>query len=202
MSIKQLNPRMSVLLLFMLAAGILRIILVKASAGNISPVANFTPIGAMGLFGGAYFSQKWKSYVFPLLTLFLSDIVINSMIYHLPLSSVITYEGWYFTYLAFAAMVLVGQFMKHITVTSVLAGAVAAACIHWIISDIGPFLFGTDITTGLPFEKSFAGFQRCLYLAIPFELKLLWGNLIYGAIFFGSFELMQRRFPVLAKQAL
>ncbi len=207
MSIKQLNPRVGVLLLFILAAGILRVILASYNAGHanhISPLSNFTPIGAIVLFGGACFSQKWKSYFFPLLTLLLSDLLINTLVYSMPLSvSGLMYEGWYWTYLAFAGMVLMGQLIiKKVTVSNVLLAAVAAAATHWIISDIGPFLSGTDITTGLPFEKSVAGFVRCLVLAIPFELNMLYGNLLYGAAFFGTFELMQRRFPALAKQRI
>ncbi|HEY0272901.1 MAG TPA: DUF6580 family putative transport protein, partial [Chitinophaga sp.] len=142
MSIKQLNPRAGVLLLFILAAGVLRIAFAKAGAGQLTPLSNFSPIGAMGLFGGAYFAQKWKSYLFPLLTLLLSDLLINSFFYP-GFSSMITgmmYDGWYFTYIAFAGMVLMGQLLiKKVTVSNVVLAAVAAAFIHWIISDIGPW---------------------------------------------------------------
>ena len=74
MSLKNLNPRFGVLLLFILAAGIIRVVL--GADSSMSPLAMFTPVGAMALFGGASFSQKWKSYAFPLLTLFASDIIL------------------------------------------------------------------------------------------------------------------------------
>jgi hypothetical protein len=36
-------------------------------------------------------------------------------------------------------------------------------------------------------------------MAIPYMKNMLLGNLIYGAILFGSFELAQRKYPALLK---
>ena len=63
MSTKKINPRFAVLLLLMIVAAAMRI----PNAAQLTPWANFTPIGAMGLFGGAYFTSKWKAFAFPLL---------------------------------------------------------------------------------------------------------------------------------------
>ncbi|CAL1520719.1 DUF6580 family putative transport protein [Chitinophaga sp. MM2321] len=192
MSLKNLNPRFAVLLLFILAAGIIRVVL--GADTNMSPIAMFTPVGAMALFGGASFSQKWKSYAFPLLTLFISDIILMQF-FHPEYAAGILYKGWMWNYVSFVFMVLAGQLMiKKISVSNVVLASVAAALIHFAFSNFGVWMSGsTDITTGLPFTRDFAGLAKCYILAIPFMQYALIGNLIYGAIFFGSFQLVQRR---------
>jgi len=96
---------MGVLLLFIAAAGILRIL----GEGHVTPFSNISPIGAMALFSGAYFSNSWKSYLFPLLTLFISDVVVQQLFYPEFANGGLLYQGWAWTYCGFAAMVLAGQ---------------------------------------------------------------------------------------------
>ena len=52
------------------------------NSAQLTPWANFTLIGAMGLFGGAYFTKKWKAILFPVLTLFVSDLIIQSFVFN------------------------------------------------------------------------------------------------------------------------
>lgn len=182
------------LVLFILVTGILRVL----TAGKLlSPIANFTPIGAMALFGGAYFSDTRKSFLFPLLSLFLSDVVMMQLFYP-TLTSGLLYTGWFWTYGAFALMVLIGKTVKTVGFRPVINVAIAAALTHWLVSDFGVWLGGgTDITTGLPLTKNWQGFIQCYVQAIPYLKNMLLGNLIYCAVLFGGFELLQNRYPVL-----
>src|SRR5262245_25620 len=47
-----------------------------AAARIIPQPWNFTPIGAMCLFGGAYFQRKWAALLVPMAALVISDIVL------------------------------------------------------------------------------------------------------------------------------
>ena len=192
MSLKNLNPRFGILLLFILAAGVIRVVL--GADANMSPIAMFTPVGAMAIFGGASFSQKWKSYAFPLLTLFASDIILMQF-FHREYAQGLLYKGWMWNYASFVFMVLIGQvIIKKISVSNVVFATVAAALVHFAVSNFGVWVSGsTDITTGLPFTRDLAGLTKCYILAIPYMQYTLIGTLIYSAIFFGSFELVQRR---------
>lgn len=199
MSIKNLQPRFFVLLLFILTAGVLRI----TAAGQITPFSNFSPVGAMALFGGAYFADKWKSFVFPLLTLFLSDVIMMQTIYRSYGDGALLFEGWYWVYLGFAAMVLIGQVViRKVRVTNVLIACVLAAVAHWLLSDFGTWMSSTsyDVTTGQPYTKDWQGLIRCYTLGLPFLKNTLLSNVVYSGIFFGLFELMQRNIPALAYQ--
>src|SRR4051812_35634267 len=75
---------------------------------------NLTPIGAVALFSGSSFDRKRWSFAVPLVSLFLSDIVIG---FH-SLIPVI--------YATFAASVLIGMLIKRVTPASVIAGAFAS----------------------------------------------------------------------------
>ena len=180
-------------------AGMVRLI----NADSPSPISNFTPIGAMALFAGAYFTERWKSLLFPLLALFLSDLVVQNVIYQGKYGSVL-YDGWYWVYGTFALIVLMGDwFIRKVSIKNVLLASIAASLAHWFITDLGVWLAGgLDITTGLPYTRDFGGFLNCLYLALPFLKNFFLGTVAYGAVMFGAFEWAQRKLPSLAAEAV
>lgn len=195
---EKINIRLIVLIGITVLAGILRLL---QTSGHV-PLSNFTPIGAMALFGGAYFTSQSKAYLFPLITLFISDIVLMNTIYaeH---STGFLYEGWYVVYFAFALMVFLGsKIIKKVSVKSVLFAGISAGAAHFLITNFAVWLGGgLDVTTGLPYTRDFTGLIKCYTLALPFFKNMVAGNLIYSAIFFGGFELAKMRFPSLRLNA-
>jgi hypothetical protein len=184
MSLEKLNIRNSLLVLMILLAGATRLI----NFNHLTGWANFTPVGAMALFGGAYFSDKWKAFLVPIVTLFISDIALDYLYFG---KFMLFYSGALPVYIAFALMVLIGTYIKKVNVTNVVLGSVGAVLIHWLITDIDPWLQGTM------YSKSFYGYGESLIAAIPFERGMLFANLVYGAILFGGFELAKNKFAVL-----
>ena len=194
MSIPKFNPRSIVLLLIIVIVAGLRI--AALFAADILPMAMFTPIGAMALFGGAYFKGPIKPIAFPLLTLFVSDIILSFTLYS-EFRSGLLYSGWFWTYGAFALMAVAGKFIiRQVTVPRVLISIIAATLIHWLVSDIGGCLQGTN---GLPVLDVYM--QRLL-TAIPYEFRFLGGTAIYSALMFGSFELLQAKYGKLTVEGL
>jgi hypothetical protein len=190
MSIPKIDPRNLVLVLIIVIVAALRVAALYTA--DILPIAMFTPIGAMALFGGAYFRGSIKPYAFPLLTLFASDLILSFTLYS-EFRSGLLYPGWFWTYAAFALMAVAGKFIiTKVTVGRVLVSVITATLIHWLVSDIGGCLQGTG---GLPILSVYA--DR-LITAIPYEFRFLGGTVIYSAIMFGSFELLKRRYVRLA----
>ena len=184
MSLQKINPRFIVLLLLMIAAAAMRI----PSAATLSPLSNFTPIGAMALFGGAYFQKNWKAYAFPLLTLLASDIVINTVVHQGKFG--IMYSGWYWTYAAFALMVLTGKILlKKITIKNIVIASIATVFIHWIVTSPACILL-----EGSMYPKTWAGYYTSLVAAIPYERNFLIGTLLYSGVMFGVFEWMKMKY--------
>lgn len=194
----KINLRFAVLILFIVVAAVMRL----GNAGGLSPISNFTPIGAMALFGGAYFTGRWKSLIFPLLALFLSDLVIQNVIYQGKYGFFL-YEGWYWVYGAFALIVFVGDwFIRKVNVKNVLLACLAASLAHWLITDLGVWLAGgLDLTTGQPYTRDLSGFLNCYYLALPYFKNFFLGTVFYSAVMFGAFELAQRKLPMIAAEA-
>lgn len=192
MSNLKFNPRTITLLMMILVITALRL-LVTFNAEEFS-FANFTSIGAVAIFGAAYFNNTSKSFAFPLLSLLISDLILSATLFS-NYSNGFLYEGWYWTYIAFAMMVLVSKFiLKNVNVTTFLGSSLAVVFIHWIVTDLGPWLSDPRYT------KDISGYVACLINAIPFELNFLKGTLIYGALMMGSFELLKMKFPVLKLQ--
>ncbi len=195
----KVNIRLLVLIAITLLVGFCRILLTTGQ----SPMSNFTPIGAMALFGGAYFMNRGRAYLFPLLTLFVSDVVLMQTVYS-EHSNGILYADWYWTYAAFGLMVWIGTVLiKKVSFKNVIISGLLAGLVHFIIADFGVWLGGgMDVTTGMPYTRDLAGLIKCYTLAIPFFKNMVAGNLIYSAILFGGFELAKTRFAILAKPTL
>jgi hypothetical protein len=170
---------------------LIAIILVAAAfrllAFEYKELSNFNPVGAIALFGGAYFTSKWKGYVTVLATLFTTDVIINYLY-----TSKLTfwYSGAEWVYGCFALMVLVGSMLKVVNVANVLLSSIAAVLIHWLITDL-PWLYGTL------YPHTLSGYGESLVKAIPFERNMAIGTLVFSAILFGGFELAKSKYTVL-----
>ena len=181
---KSIHLRVGILLMITVALAFTRLF----SLSCATPLSNFTPIGAMALFGGSYFTQKWKAFLVPLLSLWISDMVISSLVYH---HFEFFYDGFLWTYASFALMVLIGTRIKKVNIKNVLIGAVAGALLHWVITDLGVWL------DGRLYPKNYEGFVACYVAALPYLKNMLMGNIIFSGIAFGIFEWMQYKYPKL-----
>ena len=198
MSTEKFNPRILVLLVMMVGVAAMRI----PNAAQLTLWANFTPIGAMGLFGGAYFTSKWKAYAFPLLTLLISDLIINLFIYDGKYG--VMYSKWYIIYGIFALIVFFGKILiKKVTIKNIVLASVIAALSHWLIADFTVWMGGgTDLRTMLPLTKNWAGLIQCYAQGFPFMKNFMMGNLVYSGILFGAFQFAEWRYPVLKLQTI
>jgi hypothetical protein len=193
MSVGKFNPRFIILIIILVAISAIRI----PNAAQLTPWANYTPIGAMALFGGAYFTKKWKAILLSLSTLLVSDLIINTMIFHTKFG--IMYSGWYWVYFTFLLITLMGRWLLHsVSVKNFFLASVLAAAAHWLILDFIVWAgAGKDIRTMLPLSRDTSGLLQCYLQGLPFAKYFLGGTLIYGSIMFGLFEWLNKRRPVL-----
>lgn len=183
---KKLNYRTLVLMVFMLIIVAIRVI--APLSPDFKFLANLSGIGAVALFGGAYFKNKFSAFLLPVLVLFASDLgLILTMGKDYGF-----YPGWYYTYISFILMVVVGKLMiRKVNIQSVVAATLVGVLIHWIISDYGVW-YGSSF-----YPQTLGGFWACLVAAIPYELNFLYGTLAYSAIMFTAFETLKSRYPYL-----
>jgi hypothetical protein len=189
MSFIKFNPRTALLFVFITAIAAIRVVFNLNY--EISPLANFSPVGAMAIFGGAYFNRQWKAFAFPLLMLFLSDLVLHQTVYK-AYGNGILYGGWYWVYGAFALMTLAGRWLlRKVTIKSFILAILVCVFIHWTVTDLEPW-YGSN-----KFSQNLEGYIDCLIVAIPYEWRFLAATSVYGIILFGLFEWMQRRYSIL-----
>lgn len=179
-----IKTRTGVLAIMILSASLWRLIF----ANNLF-MQGYTPIGAMAIFGGCYFSDKWKAYLVPLLTLWFTDVIINTFVYH---HFTLLYSGFAWIYGTFALLVMVGTFMKKVNPSNVILASVICALLHYIITDFGTWIGGTM------YAHTWVGFTTCYAAALPYLLKMLISNLVFGGLMFGAFEWAQKKYTVLA----
>jgi hypothetical protein len=181
----KINLRSSLVTLIILSAAMIRILI---TSGH-TPFSNFTPVGSMALFGGKYFSEKWKAYLFPLLTLWISDLFLNYFIYYHEWRWF--YDGFYWTYGSFALTVFLASKVKKVNIKNILLVCLYATLIHWIITNFGTWM------SGKLYPQTLEGLISCYTMAIPYAGYTLFGNLVFSLITFGIFELMQKKYPSL-----
>jgi hypothetical protein len=164
---------------FLVLAGM---ILIAAFTRLIPHPPNFTAIGAMALFGGAYFSRKSLAFAVPLIAMFFSDMIIG---FH---------QGMYAVYLSFIFIVMIGLTLKNKKKAgNVFLASVSASVLFFVITNFAQWL-------SYPlYSKDIAGLIACYVAAIPFFHYTLLGDLFFVGALFGLFELAKMKFPQLVK---
>lgn len=169
------------------------LLLLAAVSRMIPHPYNFAPIGAMSLFGAAYFSNKKLAFALPLLAFFISDLFVNNILYADYYSGfVLISPGFYWTYGAMIAIVLAGIFiLKKINFKRIVGGALSASVLFFVISNFGVWL------TSPMYDLSISGFIACYAMAIPFFHMTVLGDLFYCGALFGAYEFAKTRIPEL-----
>lgn len=176
---------------FYIVAGLI----VFAALSRLLPHAyNFTPIGAIALFGAAYFPKKRWAFIIPVAALWLSDLFLNNYVYAAYYDGFTLFSsGFLYIYGAFALIVILGIYLfDKITVPRVLGGALGGSVIFFIISNFGVWL------TSPMYPITLEGLGLCYTAAIPFFHYTLAGNLIYCGVLFGGFEYLRYKLPELS----
>jgi hypothetical protein len=156
---------------------IVTMIAVAAAARLIPHPPNMTPIFAMALFGGATLADKRLAFLVPLAALFVSDVLIG---FHNQMIAV---------YGAFVLIVCIGLWLQQRKTALTIAGAaIATSLLFFVVSDFGIWLAG-DM-----YPRTFAGLVACYTAALPFLRNQMVGDLLYTAVLFGGFALLERRF--------
>jgi len=167
-------------------------ITLSAAAMRLVPhPPNVTPIGAMALFGGAYFATRRTALLVPLTAMYLSDLVLGFFVYD---------YGWFhglmpFVYGSFAITVCLGLLIRRrVTPLTVGGAAMTGSVLFFIVTN-----FGVWLVSHL-YPKTMEGLVNCYVAAIPFFRNTLAGDVVYTMVLFGGFALAQRYMPVLREE--
>lgn len=178
-----------------LRIGVLIAIIALAAAARFLPLPpNVSPLAAMALFGAAYFNRRWMALVFPLAALWLSNFLLDNLVY------AEFYEGtvWFSNegvYIAFLLIIGLGWLVfRKVNVQNVLLGSLGGSVLFFLVTN-----FAVWLSSGM-YPPTWAGLVECFTLALPFFRNTVLGDLAFAGVLFGAFELAKQRFPGLAWQ--
>jgi hypothetical protein len=175
--------------------GVLAGMIFMAALSRLLPhPVNFTAIGAMALFSGAYLPKR-SAIVVPLLAIWLSDILLNNIVYreYYPTFTLVP-NTWLVTYLPTALVALLGSGLSQkLTVKRWLGAALTSTLMFFIVSNF--FVWVEDKTL---YSKTIEGLTTCYVAAIPFLKNQLMADLSFSALLFGSFEFARKQYIKLA----
>ena len=165
------HSRLIALLSAILAAAVLRL---------VPHPPNFTPIGAMALFSGAYLGKRPVAFAAPLGALLLSDLVLGF------------YHGQATVYFSVALIVMIGMVaLGRVSPVRVGAAAIVSSILFFVITNFGMWLF-----SGF-YPRTLGGLEACYVAAIPFFQNTIAGDLFYATLLFGGFRIAELLIPSL-----
>lgn len=135
---------------------------------------NFTSIGALSLFSGAFLSIKY-AWLVPIFTLFVSDAISG---FYNPVVLLFVYFGFFIN-------AFVGTYFLHSKISAIrITGCgFIAAFIFYIISNFGMWL------SGLGYPMTLQGLMQCYTNGIPYLKHTILGNIIYSYFLFGVYQI-------------
>ena len=158
------------------------LILVAALSRVVPHPFNFTPIGAIAMFGAAQFNRKAFAVMIPAAAMLLSDALIGNP--SLP------------TYLSFALITVFGcVYLKKITVSRLFIASLAASVSFFLITNFFVWFGGTM------YPPTAQGLIACYVAGLAFYQQTFFGNLFlnsimgdlfYTSVLFGSFYWIQK----------
>ncbi|MBK7855061.1 MAG: hypothetical protein IPJ79_09285 [Bacteroidetes bacterium] len=150
---------------------------------------NFTPIGAMALFGGTYIANKKLAFVIPLLAMFISDVLLQLT------TGYGFHWGMPFVYGSFMLITCLGFYLRKLVQRqTIMVCSLVGSLLFFFVTN-----FGTWATPPFLYPHTAAGLVDCYIKAIPFFGSTIMGDLFYNLILFGAYSIIKWRFPVLAK---
>jgi hypothetical protein len=152
----------------------------------------FAPQIAMALFGGSVIKDKKMSFLLPILSLFISDLIYE-LLYRNGLSSIGGfYDGQLINYILFAAITIVGFNLKKENVLDIIAGSLVGATAYFLLSNLTVWLSGGLDINSVPYPKTALGFIDCIAAGLPFYKMSVYATLFFSAVLFGGYYLANK----------
>ena len=174
---KVLDTRFLIISGMILLAAISRFLPIAAPS-----MANFSPVGTMALFGGAYFAKKQWAFIVPMMALWLSNLILNNVFYtkYYPTFS---FGFELAVFVSFALVVVIGiVLLKRVNIVNLLTANILGTIGFFLISNFFVWAGGTM------YPQTMEGLGMCFTMGLPFLKNTLLSNLLFSAVMFGTFE--------------
>jgi len=146
---------------------------------------NLTPVGAMALFSGAMFRNRWIAFLLPLASLFAGDLFVG---FH---------KLMLIVYASFAISVAIGRWLGESRGAARIGSAVfLGAAQFFVVTNFAVWAIGGF------YPQTIEGLVNCFVAGVPFFWNTLAGDALYAGILFGGFALAEKMLPALRSQVV
>ena len=144
---------------------------------------NVSPVAAMALFGGALFADRRLALLVPFAAMLVSDLFIGM------------HDTMLYVYGAFALTVGIGMLIRdRLGIASVVLASIGSSLLFFLVTN-----FGVWATAAHGYAMNAGGLMQAYIAGLPFLHYSLLGNLVFTAVLFGSYLLLQRYRPALLR---
>ncbi|MDX5404884.1 MAG: hypothetical protein LPK46_08060 [Bacteroidota bacterium] len=145
-----------------------------------------TATGAIALLGGALFKDKKWALMMPIISLFVSDLILNNLIYSSFSGSFgLFYPGMTFVYSAFLLTVVLGMRIKKANYGSLFLGSIGSALLFFVITN-----FGSWVSMPHLYTRDLSGLMAAYAAGVPFFGNTLLGNIVFSLTLFGLYQVL------------
>jgi hypothetical protein len=168
------------LALLLRGAVIMALIVLSAVLRIVPHPWNLTPVGAMALFSGAMFRNRWIAFLLPLASLFAGDVFVG---FH---------KLMLIVYASFAISVAIGRWLAEKRSAARIGGAVfLGAAQFFVVTNFAVWAVGGF------YPKTAAGLMSCFVAGVPYFWNTLVGDALYACVLFGGFVLAEKMLPTM-----
>ena len=165
---------------------IIPLIIIFAACTRIIPhPPNFTPIIAMGLFGGVYLNDKGWALLLPVCAMLLADIFLGfhgTMIWVYGSLIIITITGF--------------LLKSRLTFNKGAIATIGGSLIFFLVTNFGVWASGSF------YPKNVDGLISCYIAGIPFFGNTLGGSIFYSSLMFFGYEQVRTYLPIVVPDSI
>jgi len=164
---------------------IVGIIIVAAFTRIMPHPPNFTPIIAMGLFGGTYLKDKRWAFLLPVGAMLLADMFLGfhgTMIWVYGSLIIITSIGFLLRY--------------SVNLQSGIIAAICGSFLFFLLTNFGVWASGSF------YPKNLGGLISCYAAGIPFLGNTLCSSIFYSFLMFFGYEQVKTYLPIVAPDSI
>lgn len=167
---------------------IVSLIAVAALSRFLPFTANFSPMGSIALFAGAFIANRYLAVTLPLVALFISDLFIG------------TYgAGMIPVYACTAMYSLIGIFVTNKNnPLSILGSSLLGSIVFYLVTNF-VFVYTTD---NVLYPHNLSGVVQSYIAALPFYKSTLQSDLLFTSLLFGTYYLLKINVPFLKEEKI
>ena len=165
---------------------IIAVIIILAAFTRIMPhPPNFTPIIAMGLFGGAYLKDKRWALLLPVSAMLLADVFLG-------------FHGtMIWVYGSLIIITTLGFLLKRgVTLKNGAISTIGGSLLFFLVTNFGVWASSSF------YPNNVEGLISCYAAGIPFFGNTLGGSLFYSFLMFVGYEQVRTYFPIVVPDSI